>query len=37
MVTKQIAPEGKWTEETVEEDIVEWDCNPLLEIANDRD
>ena len=37
MVTQKIAPEGKWTEETVEQDIVEWDCNPLLEIANDRD
>jgi hypothetical protein len=37
MVTKQIPPDGKWTEETVEQDIVEWDCNPLLDIATDRD
>ena len=30
MVTKQVPPEGEWTEEEVEQDIVEWDCHPLL-------
>ena len=30
MVTKQVPPEGQWTEREVEEDIVEWDCHPLL-------
>tara|TARA_Y100001951_G_scaffold93860_1_gene89852 strand:+ start:184 stop:609 length:426 start_codon:yes stop_codon:yes gene_type:complete len=35
-VTKKIPPKGNWTEEEVEEDIVEWVCNPLLAIASDR-
>ena len=30
MVTKQVPPEGEWTEQEVEQDIVEWDCHPLL-------
>ena len=29
-VTKQVPPEGDWTEQEVEQDIVEWDCHPLL-------
>jgi hypothetical protein len=37
MVTKRVPPEGDWTEETVEEDIVEWKCNPLLAIATDHE
>ena len=36
-VTKQMPPEGEWTEKTVEQDIVEWDCNPLLAVETDRD
>ena len=36
-VTKSIPPKGKWTEETVTQDIVEWDCNPLLAVVGDRD
>ena len=29
-VTKQVPPAGDWTEQEVEQDIVEWDCHPLL-------
>ena len=29
-VTKSVPPEGDWTEQEVEQDIVEWDCHPLL-------
>ena len=29
-VTKRVPPEGEWTEEEVEQDVVEWDCHPLL-------
>jgi hypothetical protein len=36
-VTKQMPPEGEWTEKIVEQDIVEWDCNPLLAVVTDRD
>jgi len=36
-VTKQVPPKGDWVEETVTQDIVEWDCNPLLAIATDRE
>ena len=36
-VTKQVPPKGEWTEETVTQDIVEWDCNPLLAVVGDRD
>ena len=35
-VMKQIAPAGKWTEEEVEEDIVEWKCNPLLNVVDTK-
>ena len=35
MVTKSIPPEGEWTERQVEEEIVEWVCNPLLAIVTD--
>ena len=35
MVTERVAPEGEWTEQTVEKDVVEWVCNPLLAIATD--
>lgn len=35
IVTKSVAPEGKWTEQEVEQDIVEWVCNPLLSVATD--
>ena len=34
-VTKKMPPEGDWTEQEVEEEIVEWVCNPLLAIATD--
>ena len=35
-VTKKIAPPGKWTEEEVEQDIVEWKCNPLLNVVDTK-
>jgi hypothetical protein len=35
-VMKQIAPAGKWTEEEVEQDIVEWKCNPLLNVVDTK-
>ena len=35
MVTKSVPPEGKWVEKEVEQEIVEWVCNPLLAIATD--
>jgi len=35
-VTKKIAPPGTWTEEEVEEDIVEWKCNPLLNVVDTK-
>ena len=37
MVTEDVPPVGEWTTETVERDIVEWVCNPLLAIAKDVD
>ena len=36
-VTKRMPPEGDWTEQQVEEEIVEWVCNPLLAIATDKE
>ena len=36
-VTKKMPPEGDWTEQEVEEEIVEWVCNPLLAIATDKE
>ena len=35
MVTEKVAPAGEWTEQTVEKDVIEWVCNPLLAIATD--
>ena len=35
-VTKKIPPEGDWTEKEVDQDIVEWDCNPLLAVVIDK-
>jgi hypothetical protein len=35
MVTERVPPPGDWTEQTVEKDVVEWVCNPLLAIATD--
>ena len=37
MVTKSMPPEGEWTEKEVEEDVVEWDCHPLLAAAKETD
>jgi hypothetical protein len=37
MVTKSVPPEGVWTEKEVEEDVVEWDCHPLLAAAKETD
>jgi len=37
MVTKSVPPEGEWTEKEVEEDVVEWDCHPLLAAAKETD
>tara|TARA_Y100001949_G_scaffold167617_1_gene165466 strand:+ start:958 stop:1413 length:456 start_codon:yes stop_codon:yes gene_type:complete len=31
MVMKSVPPEGEWTDVEEEEEIVEWDCHPLLE------
>ena len=33
-VTKKVAPPGEWTEEEVEQDIIEWKCNPLLAVVD---
>tara|TARA_B100000470_G_scaffold217206_1_gene201264 strand:+ start:967 stop:1407 length:441 start_codon:yes stop_codon:yes gene_type:complete len=35
-VTKMVAPEGDWTEQEVEEEIVEWECHSLLKMASDE-
>ena len=35
MVTKMVAPKGDWTEQEVEEEIVEWECHSLLKMAGD--
>lgn len=35
MVTERVPPVGDWTEQTVEKDIVEWVCNPLLAVVED--
>jgi len=35
MVEKDVPPEGDWTKKMVEEDIVEWDCHPLLAVTKD--
>ena len=32
-VKKMVAPEGDWTEQEVEEEIVEWECHSLLKPA----
>ncbi|MBT97017.1 MAG: hypothetical protein CL902_00105 [Dehalococcoidia bacterium] len=37
MVTKSMTPEGEWTEKEVQEDVVEWDCHPLLAAAKETD
>ena len=34
-VTKKVPPEGEWTEEEVEQDVVEWECHPLLAPAKE--
>ena len=36
-VMESVPPEGEWTEQAVEKDIVEWVCNPLLAAAKDVD
>ena len=35
MVTKMVAPEGDWTQQEVEEEIVEWKCHSLLAPTTD--
>jgi hypothetical protein len=35
-VTKMVAPEGDWTEQEVEEDVIEWECHSLLKMADDE-
>ena len=35
MVTRSVPPEGEWTEKEIEQDIVEWVCNPLLSVVTD--
>ena len=34
-VTKMVAPEGDWTQQEVEEEIVEWECHSLLAPTTD--
>ena len=34
-VTKKVPPDGEWTEEEVEQDVVEWECHPLLAPAKE--
>ena len=34
-VTKMVAPEGEWTQQEVDEEIVEWECHSLLAIPAD--
>jgi len=36
MVEKDVPPDGEWTKKMVEEDVVEWDCHPLLSIVKDN-
>jgi len=36
-VMESVPPEGEWTEQAVEKDVVEWVCNPLLAAAKDVD
>ena len=36
IVEKDVPPEGEWTTQMVEEDVVEWDCHPLLEVVKDN-
>jgi hypothetical protein len=35
MVEKDVPPEGDWTTKMVEQDVVEWDCHPLLAVTKD--
>jgi hypothetical protein len=35
MVEKDVPPEGDWTKKMVEQDVVEWDCHPLLAVTKD--
>ena len=34
-VTKKVPPDGEWTEQEVEQDVVEWECHPLLAPAKE--
>ena len=36
-VIESVPPEGEWTEQEVEKDVVKWVCNPLLAAAKDVD
>jgi hypothetical protein len=33
MVEKEVPPEGEWVKKMVEQEIVEWDCHPLLAVT----
>ena len=34
-VTRRVPPDGEWTEQEVEQDVVEWECHPLLAPAKE--
>ena len=34
-VIKMVAPEGDWTQQEVEEEIVEWECHSLLKVTDE--
>lgn len=33
MVEKEVPPEGEWVKKMVEQEVVEWDCHPLLAVT----
>ena len=35
MVEKSIPPEGEWVTKMVEQEVVEWDCHPLLAVTKE--
>jgi hypothetical protein len=35
MIERDVPPEGEWTKKMVEQDVVEWDCHPLLAVTKD--
>ena len=35
IVEKDVPPEGEWTKKLVEQEVVEWDCHPLLAVTKE--